>query len=84
MQTQEQRLRDECLELEARLLGKRLELAMCLGKRDEAVQFRQAMENVIRERRDAAHGVAEAEGMDFFSAAAVADSKVMHAETLNG
>jgi hypothetical protein len=65
----EAKLLDECLELEARLYGKRLELAMAAGSRENAVFWRECMEKAVRARRDLALGHAESRGEDFFVAA---------------
>lgn len=70
----EARLLDECRDLEAQLYGKRIELAMHNGLRDDAQHWRQAMEKVIRDRRDAALGAAERAGQDFFVAAGRMDA----------
>lgn len=68
-------LLDDCRELEAKLFGKRIELALHAGLRDDAQYWRQAMEKVVKERRDAALGAAERAGQDFFEAAGRMDAK---------
>lgn len=75
----EARLLDECRDLEAQLYGKRLELAMHAGLRDDARYWKEAMEKVIRDRRDAALGAAEAACGCFFEAAGKLDSQELRA-----
>lgn len=73
----ERQLVDEAMALEAQLLGKRLELAYHCGLRDDAVRLRQAMEKVIRDRRDLVLQRAEESGQDYFVAAGMADGQMV-------
>lgn len=70
----EARLLDECQAAEAVLYGKRLELAMHAGLRDDATYWKEAMEKVVKDRRDAALGAAEAACGCFFVAAGRMDA----------
>ncbi len=70
----EARFLDECRAAEAALYGKRIELAMHAGLRDDAVYWKDAMEKVVRDRRDAALGAAEARGECFLMAAGRMDA----------
>lgn len=67
-------LLDECRAAEAILYGKRIELALHAGLRDDAVYWKDAMKKVIRDRRDAAMGAAEARGECFLMAAGRMDA----------
>ena len=69
---QEARLLDQCRAAEAVLYGRRIELCMHTGLRDQAHDWRRAMEKVIRDRHDAALQAFEEGGMDFFTASASA------------
>jgi hypothetical protein len=71
----EAKLLDECRELEAQLYGKRIELALHSGCRDDATYWRERMEKVVKDRRDAALGIAEAKGECFFVAAGQHDAQ---------
>lgn len=70
----EAQLLDECRDLEAKLYGKRIELALHAGLRDDARYWKEAMEKVVRDRRDAALGAAEAACGCFFVAAGRMDA----------
>ena len=48
-------LQDDCLELEAKLAGKRMELAAATGQADEARVHMQAMYAAIQQRYAARH-----------------------------
>lgn len=48
-------LRDDCLALEAQLWGKRMELCLARGERQEAQQHMQAMYVAIQQRYAARH-----------------------------
>lgn len=48
-------LRDDCLALEAKLAGKRMELAVATGQADEARAHMQAMYAAIQQRYAARH-----------------------------
>lgn len=74
----EARLLDECRAAEAVLYGKRLELAMHAGLRDDARYWKEAMEKVVKDRRDAALGAAEAACGCFFEAAGRVDAGEIH------
>lgn len=74
----EARLLDECRAAEAVLFGKRIELAMHNGLRDDAQYWKEAMEKVVRDRRDAALGAAEARGECFLMAAGRMDAAEIH------
>lgn len=67
-------LLDKVRELQAKLYGARIELAMHNGLRDDAMHWRQAMEKVVKDRRDAALGAAEARGECFLMAAGRMDA----------
>lgn len=69
----EAQLLDKVRELQAQLYGARIELAMHNGLRDDAQHWRQAMEKVVRDRREAAMGAAEAACGCFFEAAGKLD-----------
>lgn len=71
----EARLLDKVRELQAQLYGARIELAMHNGCREDAQHWRQAMEKVVRDRRDAALGLAEAKDGCFFVAAGKLDRR---------
>lgn len=71
------KLLDECLELESKLYGKRLELAMHVGSRENAVHWRECMEKAVKAHRDLALSHAEQSGDDFFMAAGAFDRRVM-------
>lgn len=79
----EARLLDECRAAEAILYGKRMELALHAGLRDDARYWKESMEKVIRDRRDAALGAAERAGQDFFVAAGRMDAAEL-LETVHG
>lgn len=68
-------LLDQCRAAEAALYGKRIELAMHAGLRDDADHWRKAMEHVIALRRFAALGEAEKRGECFFTAAGAYDGQ---------
>jgi hypothetical protein len=70
----EAQLLDQCRAAEAVLYGKRIEIAMHAGLREDADFWRESMEKVVRERRSAALGAAEQRGEDFFTAAAAHDA----------
>lgn len=71
---------DECRALEAALYGKRIELALHNGCRDDAQYWRERMEKVVKDRRDAALGTAEAKGDCYFVAAGKIDALAMAQE----
>lgn len=48
-------LQDDCLALEAKLYGKRMELAVAIGQADEARVHMQAMYAAIQQRYAARH-----------------------------
>ena len=75
----EAKLLDECRELQAKLYGKRLELAMHAGLREDAQHWLQCMEMVIRERREAALELSVQRGECFFAAAGAYDGALLHA-----
>lgn len=75
-------LLDECRAAEAVLFGKRIELAMHAGLRDDAVYWRRAMEKVVKDRREAALGAAEARSGCFFVAAGRMDARELKLETV--
>lgn len=80
----EAKLLDECRALEAQLYGKRIELAMHNGCRDDANYWRERMEQVIKGRRYSAIGAAERAGQDFFVAAGQHDAQAMRQEPAHG
>lgn len=71
------KLLDECLELESKLYGKRLELAMAAGSRENAVFWRECMEKATKARRDLALIHSEQSGDDFFVAAGAFDGRAL-------
>jgi hypothetical protein len=78
----EAKLLDQCRELESKLYGKRLELAMHNGLRDNAQYWLAAMEKVIKERREAALEISGQRGECFFVAAGRYDGQQIQ-EALN-
>lgn len=78
------KLLDQCLELEAKLAGKRLELAMAVGSRENAVYWRECMEKATKARRDLALSHAEHSGDDFFVAAGAFDGRVVQEVAAHG
>ncbi len=48
-------LQDDCLELEAQLAGKRMELCLARGEREEAQQHMRAMYAAVQQRYAARH-----------------------------
>lgn len=77
-------LLDQCRELEAKLYGKRIELSLHAGLREDADYWRVAMEKVVKDRREAALAAAERRGEDFFTAAGAIDGRQPMLETANG
>lgn len=68
-----QELQDDILGLEAKLHGKRLEMAMAQGNRSEAQHHQKAMYAATTARRDFRLMVAEQGGGCYFTAAGEAD-----------
>lgn len=67
--TATQELQDSILGLEAALHGKRIELAMAIGNRQEAQQHMEAMHKTIRAQRDFRMAVGTEQGGCYFTAA---------------
>jgi hypothetical protein len=65
---------DEIRELDAKAAGKRMQLALMLGERDEARRYMREMNAITEARRAAVHAQAEADGSCYFTAAAHADA----------
>jgi hypothetical protein len=80
----EARLLDKVRELQAQLYGARIELAMHAGLRDDAQYWKEAMEKVVNDRRDAALGAAEARSGCFFVAAGRMDAAELRQEPAHG
>ena len=80
----EAQLLDKVRELQAKLYGARIELAMHNGLRDDAQHWKEAMEKVIRDRREAALGAAEAACGCFFEAAGRVDAAELRQEPAHG
>jgi hypothetical protein len=68
-----QELQDEILGLRAQLAGKHMELAMALGNRAEADQYRLSMEQTVKVRRSYRIAVGEQGGGCYFLAAGAVD-----------
>jgi deferrochelatase/peroxidase EfeB len=75
--TPTQTLLDEILDLQAKLSGKQMELAMAKCNRTEAVTHRQAMEAAIKDRRALRIYTGEQGGGCFFVQSGDEDRKSM-------
>lgn len=73
----EAHLLDLCREAEALVYGRRVELCIHAGLKDQAHHWRREMEAVVQERRDHALQVAEDAGEDYFVAAGRIDSMLL-------
>ena len=78
-----QEIQDDILGLQAQLAGKHMELAMALGHRTEANQYRMEMEQAVKIRRSYRIAVGTSDGGCFFTAAGHADQVVRTSKGVN-
>lgn len=70
---------DEIRALDAQAAGKRIELAMLLGQRDDALRYLREMTAITEARRAARLAQAEEQGGCYFAAAGEIDGALPHA-----